>query len=117
MTYRVVLTTKAKQLLAEVKDRREQKLLIARLKRLSENPEQQGKSLKADLTECRSIRAVGQRYRIIYRVEKEAVLVIVVALGRRKEGDRKDVYQLAQKLVQTLQLEQLSSDDTEEQSP
>jgi hypothetical protein len=47
--------------------------------------------------------------------EQDAVLVVVVALGRRKEGDGKDVYQLAQKLVQKFQLKQfLEDEDIEE---
>jgi mRNA interferase RelE/StbE len=42
---------------------------------------------------------MGQRYRIIYRVEEERVLVEVVCLGLRKESDKKvDVYALAEKL-------------------
>lgn len=32
------------------------------------------------------------------------MIVVVMALGRRKEGDRKDVYQVAKKLVETFQL-------------
>ena len=47
----------------------------------------------------RSARAVGQRYRILYRAEEERVVVLVVALGLRREGDRKDIYELARKLV------------------
>lgn len=43
--------------------------------------------------------ADGQRYRIIYKVEDERVMVLVVALGIRKEGDKKDVYNLAKKLI------------------
>jgi len=33
-------------------------------------------------------------------MEAERVVVIVVALGIRKEGDKKDVYELAKKLAQ-----------------
>lgn len=47
----------------------------------------------------RSLRAVGQRYRIIYRVDRGRVVVLVVAMGIRKEGSRKDVYELARKLI------------------
>jgi len=113
MSYRVVLTAEAKLLLEAIRDRREQKLLFSPLEQLQENPEQQGKCLRGDLSEYRSIRAVGQRYRIIYRVENAEVLVIVLAIGRRQEGDRQDVYQIAQKLVSTFQLEEY----LEEESP
>jgi mRNA interferase RelE/StbE len=104
MAYRVVLTTEAKLLLAMVQDRREQGLLIERLEQLAENPDQQGKALRGELAGYRSVRAVGQRYRVVFQVEDAAVIVVIVALGRRKEGDRKDVYQVAKKLVETFQM-------------
>ena len=43
----------------------------------------------------RNVRAVGQRYRIVYKVEQEQVLVLVVGIGRRKDGDKKDIYTLS----------------------
>ena len=114
MSYRVVVTEDVEKLLAAVRDKRELKLLLARIEKLSENPEQQGKPLSGSLAGYRSIRAVGQRYRIIYWVEEEAVMVVVASLGRRKDGDRKDVYQLAQKLIPKLQLKQLLDEYTDE---
>ena len=114
MTYRVVLTAEAKILLSVIRDRREQKLLFSRLEQLQDNPEQQGKGLQGELSEYRSIRAVGQRYRIIYRIENEEVLVIVVAIGRRQEGDRQDVYQIAQKLVSTFELDEYLQEELPE---
>ncbi|MEH2322803.1 MAG: type II toxin-antitoxin system RelE/ParE family toxin [Nostoc sp.] len=54
------------------------------------------KSLKG----YRSVRAVGQRYRIIYKVELEKVVVLVVGVGLRKEGDKGDIYTLLQKLLE-----------------
>jgi mRNA interferase RelE/StbE len=47
----------------------------------------------------RSLRAVGQRYRILYKVEAHRVIVSIVALGIRKDGDKADVYELAKRLV------------------
>ena len=47
----------------------------------------------------RSVRAVGQRYRIIYQVESAQVRVIIIAAGIRRGGDRQDIYTLAQRLV------------------
>ncbi|HEY6405869.1 MAG TPA: type II toxin-antitoxin system RelE/ParE family toxin, partial [Ktedonobacteraceae bacterium] len=69
------------------------------LKRLEYEPELQGKPLIDGLASYRSVRAVGQRYRIIYRVDGEQVTVLVVTVGIRKDGDKKDVYQLAKKLI------------------
>lgn len=70
-----------------------------RIDGLSSEPEQQGKPLFGELSGYRSLRAAGQRYRIIYRVEREKILVLVVATGIRKEGDKKDIYALARKLL------------------
>ena len=46
-----------------------------------------------------SVRAVGQRYRIVYRVERREVVVLIVAVGRRKASDKNDIYELAKKLL------------------
>jgi len=45
------------------------------------------------------VRAVSQRYRILYKVKAERVIVVVVALGIRKEGDKRDIYRLAKRLM------------------
>jgi mRNA interferase RelE/StbE len=42
---------------------------------------------------------VGQRYRIVYRVERSIVTVVVVAAGIRKEGSREDIYRVAARLI------------------
>ncbi len=70
-----------------------------RIDGLAEEPEKQGKPLTGELTGYRSLHAVGQRYRIIYRIEEGKVLVLVMALGIRKEGSGKDIYALARKLL------------------
>ena len=89
----------AEKLLADIGDRRVRESIGKRIDGLAMNPEKQGKPMIDELRGYRSIRAVGQRYRILYRVEAEHVIVLVVALGIRKEGDKKDVYELAKKLV------------------
>jgi hypothetical protein len=50
------------------------------------------------LAKCRSVRAVGQRYRIIYRVRDDLVEVTVLTVGIRKEGDKANVYDVAERL-------------------
>jgi mRNA interferase RelE/StbE len=57
--------------------------------RLRQEPEKQGKALSGELAGYRSVRAVGHRYRIIYKVEKARVIVIVPAVGLLKEGAKK----------------------------
>jgi mRNA-degrading endonuclease RelE of RelBE toxin-antitoxin system len=65
----------------------------------SRSPEQQGKPLSGGLAGFRSVRAVGPRYRIVYRVERREVTVLIVAIGRRRSGDKGDMYELAGKLL------------------
>ena len=86
-------------MLETIQDRRVRDKIRDRIDGLAQEPEKQGKSLTGELTGYRSLRAVGQRYRVIYRIEKGKVLVLVMALGVRKEGSGKDIYVLAQKLL------------------
>ena len=103
----VTLTREARVQLLAISDRRVQESIRQRINRLEYEPDQQGKPMRDELIGFRSIRAVGQRYRIIYKVDGETVTVLVVALGIRKEGDKKDVYELAKRLAR---LGLLSSD-------
>ena len=86
-------------MLEAIQDRRVRDKIRDRIDGLAEEPEKQGKPLTGELTGYRSLRAVGQRYRIIYRIEEGKVLILVMALGIRKEGSGKDIYVLAQKLL------------------
>ncbi len=99
MTYRIIIAPIAFRMLEAVADRRIQQHIRDRINSLTSDPELQGKPMKGEFTGYRSLRAVGQRYRILYRVERSQVLVVVVAVGIRKEGDRSDIYRLAQKLI------------------
>ncbi len=86
-------------MLEAIQDRRIREKIRDRIDGLTEEPEKQGKPLTGELTGFRSLRAVGQRYRIIYRIEEGKVLVLVMAMGIRKEGSGKDIYMLARKLL------------------
>ena len=97
--YVIEFTPLALEMLTEIKDKRHQQTLSDRIEKLKTEPEKQGKSLVDELKGYRSIRAVGQRYRIIYKVERERVVVLVVGMGIRKEGDKGDIYALMEKLL------------------
>ena len=97
--WNVIVIPTAKKQLASITDKRIQEGLRTSLRRLEYEPEKQGKALHDELKGYRSIRAVGQRYRIIYKVDEDTVIVYVVTPGIRKEGDKKDVYTLAKKLA------------------
>lgn len=99
MTFKISLTPAAAKLLADIQDARVRESIANRVSGLAIEPEKQGKPLLGDLSGLRSLRAVGQRYRVIYRVKRSVVTIIVVCVGIRKEGDRRDIYELARKLV------------------
>lgn len=81
-----------------IKDSRIRAQIRKRIDALADNPEKQGKSLGEELFDYRSIRVVKERYRILYKIEEDEIVVLVVMIGIRKEGDKKDVYALAKKL-------------------
>ena len=105
MTWRIGLTPTASAMLAAIQDRRVREKIRDRIDGLAVEPEKQGKPLTGELAGYRSLRTVGQRYRIIYRIMKEEVLVLVVGLGIRKEGSKRDIYSLARKLLRLRLLE------------
>jgi len=97
--YTIKWTETALKLAAAIPDQRIKRVISQRVDQLAETPEQQGKPLVGELADFRSVRAVGQRHHIIYRVVRKEVVVTIVAVGRRKHGDTKDIYELARKLL------------------
>lgn len=98
-TFAITWTETALKLVEAIPDQRIRRLISQRADQLAHSPEQQGKPLIGELAGFRSVRAVGQRYRIVYRVERGAVVVLIVAVGRRRSGDKSDIYELAKKLL------------------
>lgn len=98
MKWQILLTPTALKLLSDISDRRIREKIGAVIDRLTEDPEKQGKALLGELSGFRSIRAVGQRYRIIYQIRGNEVVVVIVAVGIRRDGAKEDVYNLAKKL-------------------
>jgi len=97
--YGVVLSANARANLKVITDGRHRKLIVARIEELAAAPLQLGEPLVAELHVYRSIRAVGQRYRILYRVDNTQVLIIVVAIGLRRDDSPEDVYKEAPRLA------------------
>lgn len=97
--FAITWTETSLKLVEAIPDQRIRRLITQRADQLARSPEQQGKPLIGELAGFRSVRAVGQRYRIVYRVERRAVTVLIVAVGRRRSGDKSDIYQLARKLL------------------
>ena len=118
MTYRIVITPLAQADLKAIEDQRSQKAIVSKINDLQAEPEKRGKPMKEDLKGYYSVRAAGQRYRIIYEtqiLELEATppqkpkqqdkdssptvdrVVTVVVIGIRKEGSKNDAYEIARK--------------------
>jgi len=96
--WQILLTPTALKFLSDISDRRIREKIGAVIDRLVEDPEKQGKSLLGELSGFRSIRAVGQRYRIIYQIRGNDIVVVIVAVGIRRDGAKSDIYNLAKKL-------------------
>lgn len=99
MRYKVIIAPSALEMLKRIEDRRIRGILIRIIDELAIEPGKKGKPLMGSLEGLRSIRAVGQRYRIIYKVKNDTVEVFIIAVGLRKEGDSKDIYSLLKKMV------------------
>jgi mRNA interferase RelE/StbE len=99
--FTVVWTVTAGNLLGVITDRRVRQPIFDTTKRLEDEPAKQGAPLTRELAGFRDLRAVGQRYRALYRVEGVRHVVQVVAVGLRREGARDDIYELARRLLRT----------------
>jgi len=93
--WKILLTPTAFKLLADISDRRIREKIGQVIDRLADDPEKQGKALLGELAGFRSIRAVGQRNRIIYQIRGNEIVVVIVAVGIRRDGARDDIYNLA----------------------
>ena len=98
MTWRIVVTPTAADMLKRITDRRIRATIVRRIDGLADNPLAQGKALLGPLSGVRSIRTAG-RYRILFRIEDTRVIVVVLFVGMRKDGSKRDVYELARKLI------------------
>ena len=110
MKYRIHITDTCLSLIGNIPDRKIQRTILKRIDGLSDEPDKQGKMLVEKLSGFRSVHAAG-RYRIIYKVDKQTVIIYILAAGIRKEGDKKDIYEIAKKLLNAGLLD-LESDKT-----
>lgn len=99
--WRVVVMPEAKKHLAAIKDSKVQRGLKNALNRLKDDPDKRGKPLREDLIGFRGLRAVGERYRIIFQVLDGKREVHVVAVGIRREGSHTDIYHVVSQLLRS----------------
>jgi mRNA interferase RelE/StbE len=100
MRYKVEITETCLSLIAKIPDKKIKISILDKIEALEKVPQKQGKALVKDLTGLRSIHAAG-RYRIIYKLDNNSNIVWVLAAGIRKQGDRKDIYEVARKLIKS----------------
>ena len=98
MIYKVRITEVCLSLIEKIPDKRIQSKIIDRIEGLKKDPEKQGKRLVQRLSGFQSVHVAG-RYRILYEVDEDSRAVWALAAGIRKEGDQKDIYKIAQKLL------------------
>jgi mRNA interferase RelE/StbE len=95
--HQVALTSDAVADLKQIQDLRSRKAILNRLKRLGTSPT--GKCLSTPLQGLFSVRAAGQRYRIVFKLVELEAQVIVLAIGKRSQGSRRDPYASAAKRI------------------
>ena len=98
MTYGIEITDTSLSLIEKISDKRIHSIIVDRIEALKKDPEKQGKALVKRLAGLRSIHVAG-RYRIIYKIDEDSNVVQVVAAGIRKEDDKKDIYEVARRLL------------------
>ena len=101
MAWKILFTPEAKKSLKALKSKDVQREVVERLKELSKDPEIQKrrKMLRGELSGLYSIRVGGRRYRIVYKLDGEKLVIIVIHVGKRESGAKKEIYQLTKKLV------------------
>jgi mRNA interferase RelE/StbE len=98
LKYEILITDTCLALIEKIPDKKIRRTILDRIEGLSDEPDKQGKMLVKDLSGFRSIHAAG-RYRIIYKIDKQTVIIYILAAGIRKQGDKKDIYEIAKKLL------------------
>lgn len=67
---------------------------------LARAPDEQGKALLGPLEGIRSVHAVRDRFRVLYRVDAAARIVSILLVGERAPGQDADINAVAQKLLE-----------------
>ncbi len=98
MKYEILITDTCLALIEKIPDKKIRRTILNKIEGLLDEPDKQGKMLVKDLSGFRSIHAAG-RYRIIYKIGKQTVIIYILAAGIRKQGDKKDIYKIAKKLL------------------
>lgn len=101
---KVIVTAEAIALLESIalRDRRIATRLADLMEDLSSDPQLKGSHLRGEFAGLLSRHCLGNRFRIIYRIDASHHTVVIVSLGIRKAGDKNDVYELTKKIMRRL---------------
>jgi mRNA interferase RelE/StbE len=100
MARQIEITPTSLEALGAIANRRTRSVIVKRIDALAEELQRKGKPLRGWLVGFYSARAAGQRYRVVYKIDDARKRVLVYMVGMRREGSRRDVYALAEHLVQ-----------------
>jgi mRNA-degrading endonuclease RelE of RelBE toxin-antitoxin system len=95
--FRIELAPSAYASLRRIRDKKLRRRLVEAIDALEIDPENGAKILTGSLAGLLSVRAADERYRIVFRLDGTAVVVLLV--GRRQAGRATDVYEVARALV------------------
>ncbi len=99
--YKIEIAPTGYRSLENLKDKKTRREVAKVIDGLVRAPEEQGRALLGPLEGVRSVRAVRDRFRVLYHFDTGARLVSVLLIGERLPGQDADIYALAQKLVST----------------
>ena len=86
ITWRVVLKKTAEEDFLSL-DNSVKNAVAAGLLKLKESPELRGHALAGNLAGFRALVVGKKRIRIVYRIERDRVLVFVIAIGNRRNNE------------------------------
>ena len=101
MIYKTRISPEAHKSLALIKEKKILREIYKAFEALAVDPEAQGKDLHDVLEGYRSIHAWRDRYRIVFQVRGDEVVMVMV--GKRLPGKKDDIYAAAQRLVKGLE--------------
>jgi len=100
LIFKTQVSSQAHRCLEAVKDKKIVREIFETFEGLAKNPLSKGKALQDTLEGYRSIQAWRGRYRILYQVKDDAVIMVMV--GKRLPGKKDDIYAVAQRLVKNM---------------
>lgn len=98
--YSIDVMDEAKEMLRSIA--RSDKRIASKLSDLMEDlaslPDQKGRPLGGELTGLHSRHAIGNRFRIVYEIDRPHLAVSIISVGIREAGSRRDIYELTKRI-------------------